>query len=206
MLAAAPPETVNNKCLCRNDSPHSLFLSCCITHVLALASGVNIVLMTVLLLLQGSLGSPGLPGKDGAKGEAVSFFCSPPSPAHVILAFQCKPGSGNQSVLSETRLGDLYGHFRSSRNKRQEVNSLGTLPRMFPATVGVVRISHPQTLQGQLCSHSLSWKRGEVVAAWGLGLVAVVVDSYSCRAQQFGLSLAKRRQPVERAGGASRSK
>lgn len=39
--------------------------------------GVNTVLMTILFLLQGSLGSPGPSGKDGAKGEAVSLFVPP---------------------------------------------------------------------------------------------------------------------------------
>lgn len=49
----------------------------CFACVLALATVVNTMLMTALLLLQGSLGLPGTPGKDGAKGEAVSLFIPP---------------------------------------------------------------------------------------------------------------------------------
>lgn len=143
MSAAAPPETVNNKCLCWNVSPHSLFLSWCGARVTALAAGVNAVLMITLLLLQGSLGSPGPPGRDGAKGEAVSLFILPRNPA-----FLRKAGSGNQSALSGTRLGDLCGHFRSSRNKWQEVNSPKTLPHVFAAKAGVLWINHGWRLQG----------------------------------------------------------
>lgn len=161
MSATAPTGTVG-KCLHWNGSPHSLFMSWRVTHDLPLVTGINIVLMVILLLLQGFLGSPGPPGKDGAKGEAVSLFVPP----HVIPAFRCEAGSGNQSVLSETCLGDLCGHFRSSRNKWQEVNSPSTLPHTF---AGVLWISHPDLLPEQLCYHSLRWKREQSwqSVAWG---------------------------------------
>lgn len=158
MSAAAPPETVNNKCLCWKDSPHSLFLSCCVTHVLALATGVNIVLN------DNSVVVTGVPGLTWPAWEGWSKRRSrkPFSSSLVILALQCKAGSENQSGLSGTCRGDLCGHFRSGRNKWQEVNSPSTLPCTFAAMAGVVWISHPQGLLGQLCYRSLKWERGQL--------------------------------------------
>lgn len=50
------------------------YSSLAVLLVFVLSANVNIMLMLGSVVLQGSPGSPGPSGRDGAKGETVSFF------------------------------------------------------------------------------------------------------------------------------------